>query len=67
MGKAIPKYIKMRARKILELLSDKFGTDFENNKSAIKSLNLPVSKTEQNLIAGYLVRLKKQIAAKEAM
>ena len=66
MGKAIPKYIKMRARKILELVPDKFGQDFEVNKTEVKALNLPISKTERNLIAGYFVRLKKAIAAKEA-
>ena len=66
MGKAIPKYIKMRAKRILDMLPARFGMDFENNKVAVKSLGLPFSKTEQNLIAGYLVRLKKQIAAKEA-
>jgi ribosomal protein S17E len=67
MGKAIPKYIKMRAKKLLDLAPDGFGVEFVANKQAVSKLGLPISKTERNLIAGYIVRLKKQIAAKEAM
>lgn len=66
MGKAIPKNIKMRTRKVLQLIGDKFSKNFEENKAVIRKLKLPFSKIEQNLMAGYIVRLKKAQAAKEA-
>ena len=58
MGKAIPKAIKSRCDTLIEGFSDKFSKDFEANKKALNEMDLPFSKTERNLMAGYLVRLK---------
>lgn len=57
MGKAVPKAIKMRARRLLIEFPDKFTKEFENNKKFIRGLELPFSKTEVNLISGYITRL----------
>ncbi len=57
MGKAIPSIIKRRAEELSELLGDKISSSFEENKKLIKSLDLGLSKTDTNLIAGYLTRL----------
>jgi small subunit ribosomal protein S17e len=65
MGKAIPRPVKIRASLLLEKYPDKFTTDFEQNKRFIRSLGLPFSKTEQNLMAGYITRKKKQEADTE--
>ena len=56
MGKAVPKAIKIRADKLIELMPEKFSTDFEKNKSVLSELNLPFSKTDRNLIAGFITR-----------
>lgn len=61
LGKAVPKAIKMRARKLLKKYPDAFKADFEHNKKFINSLGLPFSKTEGNLISGFIARLISQI------
>jgi len=58
MGKAVPRLIKQRAKKLLEAYPEELSTDFEKNKKFFKSLELPFSKTEINLISGFVVRLK---------
>ncbi|MCD6247524.1 MAG: 30S ribosomal protein S17e [Candidatus Diapherotrites archaeon] len=57
MGKAVPKIIKHRAKCFLEKFPDKFSSDFEKNKQFLRSLNLPFSKLEINLMAGFIARL----------
>lgn len=56
MGKAVPKAIKARAKTLMKLLPGKFAKDFEHNKRALDSLKLPFSKTDRNLIAGFITR-----------
>ncbi|MCD6478668.1 MAG: 30S ribosomal protein S17e [Candidatus Diapherotrites archaeon] len=57
MGKAVPKIIKHRAKELLATYPDKFCKDFEKNKQFIRSLELPFTKLEINLMAGYISRL----------
>ncbi len=57
MGKAVPRLIKQRAKKLLEAYPEELSKDFEKNKQFLKSLELPFSKTELNLISGFVVRL----------
>ncbi len=57
MGKAVPKIIKHRAKILMEKFPDKFSDDFEKNKQFLKSLNLPFSKLEINLMAGFIARV----------
>ncbi len=56
MGKAVPKAVKQRAKTLLEKYSESFSDDFEKNKAALRELNLPFSKVEQNLMAGFISR-----------
>ncbi len=56
MGKAVPKGIKARAEEIQKYFADKVTTDFDLNKAFINSLSLPITKTNRNLIAGFLTR-----------
>ena len=56
MGKAVPKAIKMRAKKLLTLMPESFSKDFDKNKKAIDSLGADFSKTERNLVAGFITR-----------
>ena len=39
------------------MFPDKFGTDFEKNKTALKELDLFTSKTDRNIVAGVIVKL----------
>ncbi|MFH0714810.1 MAG: 30S ribosomal protein S17e [Candidatus Diapherotrites archaeon] len=66
MGKAIPKGIKARANILLEKFPDSFSTDFEKNKQFVQSLELPLYKTNRNLIVGFITRQVKQKIKKAA-
>lgn len=57
MGKAIPKIIKQRAKDLIKLYKDSFSGDFEKNKTFINTFSLPWTKTERNLVAGFITRL----------
>lgn len=58
MGKAVPKLIKQRSHKLLEEFPESFSKDFRKNKEFLKELDLPFSKTEINLMGGYITRKK---------
>ncbi|PIU21610.1 MAG: 30S ribosomal protein S17e [Candidatus Diapherotrites archaeon CG08_land_8_20_14_0_20_34_12] len=62
MGKAISKAIKAKAENLLELIGDRFSADFDKNKKVLQQLEMPYSKEERNVIAGYITRLKNQEA-----
>lgn len=68
MGKAVPKNVKSRANILLKERKSLFSSNFEKNKSAVKGLNLPLSKTIRNLIAGFITGefRKKEDKAKKA-
>lgn len=57
MGKAVSKGLKYRGEVLLRELPDKFGTDFEKNKASLNEIDLGLSKTSRNILAGYIVRL----------
>jgi len=57
MGKAVSKGLKYRAEVLIKELPDKFGKDFEKNKLSLNELPLGLSKTNRNIVAGYIVRL----------
>lgn len=57
MGKAVPRIIKQRSNEMLSAYPDSFSRDFEKNKEFLKSLKLPFSKTEINLMSGYISRI----------
>ncbi|MEW6294732.1 MAG: 30S ribosomal protein S17e [Candidatus Diapherotrites archaeon] len=56
MGKAVPRGVKSRAHKLMELHEGKFSPDFEKNKEFINSLKLPFPRKIRNLIAGFITR-----------
>ncbi|MBT4870835.1 MAG: 30S ribosomal protein S17e [Candidatus Diapherotrites archaeon] len=57
MGKAVSKGLKYRAEVLLRELPDKYGKDFEKNKASLNELELGLSKTHRNILAGYIIRL----------
>ena len=57
MGKAVSKGLKYKAEVLLRDIPDKFGKDFEKNKLSLGELELGLSKTNRNVLAGYIVRL----------
>lgn len=59
LGKAISKSIKTHCEAVLEKFPEKFSADFEKNKKALSEMDLPFSKVERNLIAGFIARTKK--------
>ena len=62
MGKAVPKAIKMRAEKLMKLKPEKFSKEFEKNKRAVDELKMLISKTDRNLIAGFISRRMAEVA-----
>ena len=56
MGKAVPRQIKIRAEFLLQQFPKRFTQDFEHNKAALASFQLPFSKTDRNLMAGFITR-----------
>jgi ribosomal protein S17E len=60
MGNSMLKPLKTKAEYIIENTDDKTSTDFNKNKKAIKSLELPFSKSTVNKMSGYIVRCKKK-------
>lgn len=61
MGKAVPKGIKSKANLLVSKFADRFSPDFDKNKEFIKTLELPFSKKERNLMAGFITRKMKQL------
>ena len=56
MGKAVSKSLKIRAEILMKEFPDKFSNDFERNKEFINTLDLPLSKQQRNLVAGFISR-----------
>lgn len=57
MGKSVAKGLKHRAEVLLREMPTQFGNDFEVNKKSLNGLDLGLSKTSRNVLAGYIVRL----------
>ena len=57
MGKSVSKGLKYRGEVLIKELPDRFGSSFEKNKLALNKMDLGLSKTSRNVLAGYIVRL----------
>jgi ribosomal protein S17E len=57
MGKSVSKGLKYRAEVLIAELPEKFSEDFDKNKTSLNEIDLGLSKTNRNVLAGYLVRL----------
>jgi small subunit ribosomal protein S17e len=65
MGRIKTTLIKRNVNKLIKNYSDRFTTDFEENKKQVIELADIPSKKIRNIIAGYVTRLMKN--KKEAM
>lgn len=66
MGKAVPKGIKSKALLLLKEFPEKFTADFENNKKALEEFGTNLfSKTNRNLVVGFMSRKVRQQQKKE--
>ena len=65
MGNSVPKAVKIRAEVLIQEKPELFSMNFEKNKKVMNDLELPVSKHNRNLIAGYIVRMLKDKEAKQ--
>lgn len=59
MGKIKTALVKKTAIQLVNLYGDEFSTDFNKNKEVINK-HIKLSKKLRNVIAGYIVRLKKK-------
>ncbi|MGE0792702.1 MAG: 30S ribosomal protein S17e [Candidatus Woesearchaeota archaeon] len=60
MGRIKTKLIKTVTNEIFDMHSDKFTTEFNQNKTVVNKYQQGASKKLRNIIAGYATRLKKQ-------
>lgn len=66
MGKQTTRILKGKAEKLYAMYPTDFTEDFEKNKLALNSTGLfEYSKTDRNVVAGYLARLVKKENQKE--
>jgi small subunit ribosomal protein S17e len=57
MGRIRTNFVKGLSRKLVQTYPEKFGTNFEENKKALKEMNLLDEKFSRNKVAGYIVRV----------
>ncbi len=64
MGRIRTKDIKDLSRSLQDVYPDRFSPDFEENKKVIADLNIMPHKSKRfrNKVAGYVVRLSRQVA-----
>ncbi|NMA44407.1 MAG: 30S ribosomal protein S17e [Candidatus Diapherotrites archaeon] len=60
MGKSVSKVLKYKGEVLLREFPEKFGKNFEQNKKELSLMELGLSKTTRNIVAGYIVRLAKR-------
>ena len=60
MGKAVSKGLKFKSEILLTEFADKFGLNFEKNKLSLNEMPLGLSKSQRNIVAGYMVRVAKK-------
>lgn len=60
MGKAVPKGIKSKSLLLMKEYPELFSSDFEHNKQKLVEMNIPFSKTNRNLVIGYITRKIRQ-------
>lgn len=56
MGKAVPKSLKTIAEILMEEFPKEVSHDFDKNKEFLNTLELSLSKSQRNLVAGYIAR-----------
>jgi ribosomal protein S17E len=59
LGKQRSKVLRRKAEELHKLFPSKFSVDFENNKTVLEGMKLFKSKTDRNIVAGYMVKLAK--------
>ncbi len=59
MGRIKTKDIKSVGQELWARYPDKFGTDFESNKTDVNSMGIRLSKRVRNKLVGYITRNKK--------
>jgi len=57
MGKAVPSNIKSKASILIQTYPD-LPKDFDSIKKFIDTLEMPLSKPQRNLVAGFIARTK---------
>jgi small subunit ribosomal protein S17e len=60
MGRIKTSFVKHVARELAERYPDKFSNDYEQNKKDLSVVMNFESKRMRNIVAGYLVTLKRQ-------
>jgi len=56
MGKAVPKSLKTKAEILMEEFPKQVSHDFNKNKEFLNTFELSLSKSQRNLVAGYIAR-----------
>lgn len=59
MGKTVSKVLRHQAAQLYEMYKDKFSTEFDRNKNALKELGIYQSKVNRDIVAGILCKLAK--------
>ena len=58
MGRVRPRHVKRLAKRLIEQHDEgTFSQDFDENKEALKELDVVSSKKLRNRVAGYMVRV----------
>ncbi|MCK4327200.1 MAG: 30S ribosomal protein S17e [Candidatus Diapherotrites archaeon] len=66
MGKQTTGILKKKAEKLYSMYPIEFGNDFEKNKEILNSTGLfDYSKSDRNIVAGYISRLATEQIKKE--
>ena len=65
MGRIRTKMVKNLSKKLVDGNPDKFGKDFEKNKSALNEMQLFSDKPVRNKIAGYIVNVVRKNAQQQ--
>jgi len=60
LGKAVPHNIKNKANTLLQTYPNDVPGDFDSIKKFIDSFKMHMSKSQRNLVAGFLARKKAQ-------
>jgi len=60
MGRIRTNFIKKMTERLFEENPKKFGKDFEENKYALKEMQITDSKLIRNKIAGYMVKVSQR-------
>lgn len=60
MGKSVLKALKYRSEVLLKEFPDGLGKGYDKNKKFLDTMDLGLSKSSRNIVAGYIVRLAAQ-------